>query len=65
MVHVICYNLSAHKAPVVHRRLVAHPRFTLHFTPTHSSWINEVERWFADLQRQPRVHPVRTGRPGR
>ena len=48
-VHVICDNLSAHKAPVVHKWLVAHPRFALHFTPTYSSWINQVERWFAEL----------------
>lgn len=51
-VHVICDNLSAHKAPVVHKWLVAHPRFALHFTPTYSSWINQVERWFAELQRR-------------
>lgn len=51
-VHVICDNLSAHKAPVIHRWLLAHPRFTLHFTPTYSSWTNQVERWFAELQRR-------------
>lgn len=51
-VHVICDNLSAHKAPVVHRWLVNHPRFHLHFTPTYSSWINQVERWFAELERR-------------
>ncbi|WP_432251493.1 IS630 family transposase [Streptomyces sp. HNM1019] len=51
-VHVICDNLSAHKAPVVHRWLVDHPRFHLHFTPTYSSWINQVERWFAELERR-------------
>jgi len=51
-VHVICDNLSAHKAPAVHRWLLAHPRFVLHFTPTYSSWINQVERWFAELQRR-------------
>jgi transposase len=51
-VHVICDNLSAHKAPVVHRWLLAHPRVVLHFTPTYSSWINQVERWFAELQRR-------------
>jgi transposase len=44
-------NLAGHKAPVVHRWLAAHPRFVLHFTPTCSSWINQVERWFAELQR--------------
>jgi transposase len=42
---VICDNLAAHKAPAVQRRLLAHPRFVLHFTPTYSSWINQVERW--------------------
>src|SRR5512140_2095779 len=51
-VHVICDNLSTHKAPVIHRWLLAHPRFVLHFTPTYSSWINQVERWLAELQRR-------------
>jgi transposase len=51
-VHVICDNLSTRKAPVVHRWLLAHPRFVLHFTPTYSSWINQVERWLAELQRR-------------
>ncbi|MDA0646256.1 IS630 family transposase [Nonomuraea ferruginea] len=51
-VHVICDNLSAHKAPAVQRWIVAHPRFTLHFTPTYSAWLNQVERWFAELQRR-------------
>ncbi|PWI05947.1 IS630 family transposase [Streptomyces sp. NWU339] len=51
-VHVICDNLSAHKAPVVHQWLLAHPRFQLHFTPTYSSWTNQVERWFAGLERR-------------
>ena len=51
-VHVICDNLSTHKAPPVQRWLLAHPRFVLHFTPTYSSWINQVERWLAELQRR-------------
>ncbi len=51
-IHVICDNLSTHKAPVVHRWLLAHPRVQLHFTPTYSSWISQVERWFAELQRR-------------
>jgi transposase len=51
-VHVICDNLSTHKAPVVHRWLLAHPRFMLHFTPTYSSWINQAGRWLAELQRR-------------
>jgi len=51
-IHVICDNLSAHKAPVVQKQLLAHPRVQLHFTPTYSSWISQVERWFAELQRR-------------
>ncbi|MGR6924195.1 IS630 family transposase [[Actinomadura] parvosata] len=51
-VHVVCDNLSAHKAPVVQRWIIAHPRFTLHFIPTYSAWLNQVERWFAELQRR-------------
>ena len=51
-IHVICDNLAAHKAPVVHKWLLAHPRVQLHFTPTYSSWISQAERWFAELQRR-------------
>ncbi|WP_157519377.1 IS630 family transposase, partial [Herbidospora mongoliensis] len=51
-IHVICDNLSAHKTPAIRRWLLDHPRFQLHFTPTYSSWINQVERWFAELQRR-------------
>jgi transposase len=38
-------------APAIQRWLLQHPRFQLHFTPTYSSWINQVERWFAELTR--------------
>jgi transposase len=48
-VHVICDNLSAHKAPTVQRWLLRHRRFHLHFTPTYGSWMNLVERWFSAL----------------
>jgi transposase len=48
-VHVVLDNSSTHKTPAIQRRLVAHPRFVLHFTPTSSSWLNLVERWFAEL----------------
>ena len=51
-IHVICDNLSAHKTPVVHKWLLAHPRVQLHFTPAYSSWISQIERWFAELQRR-------------
>jgi transposase len=42
-------NASTHKTPAIKRWLAAHPRFVLHFTPTISSWLNLVERWFAEL----------------
>jgi transposase len=48
-VHVILDNSSTHKTPAVKKWLLAHPRFVLHFTPTSSSWLNLVERWFAEL----------------
>src|ERR1700716_2631315 len=48
-VHLVLDNYSTHKTPLVQRRLLRHPRFHLHFTPTYSSWINQVERWFATL----------------
>jgi transposase len=48
-VHVVLDNSSTHKAPSIQRWLQRHPRFTLHFTPTYSSWLNLVERWFAEL----------------
>jgi transposase len=42
-------NASSHKTPTIRRWLAQHPRFHLHFTPTSSSWINLVERWFGEL----------------
>jgi hypothetical protein len=48
-VHVVLDNLSAHKAPAVRRWLLRHPRFHFHFTPTYSSWLNLVERFFGLL----------------
>jgi transposase len=47
--HVVLDNASTHKTPAVKRWLTTHPRFVLHFTPTSSSWLNLVERWFAEL----------------
>ena len=49
VVHVICDNSSTHKTPAIRRWLLRHPRFQLHFTPTYSSWLNLVERWFSEL----------------
>jgi len=48
-VHLVMDNASTHKTPAIQRWLLAHPRFTVHFTPTSSSWLNLVERWFAEL----------------
>ena len=48
-VHLILDNYGTHKSPIIHRWLVRHPRFHLHFTPTGASWLNLVERWFANL----------------
>ncbi len=46
-VHLICDNYGTHKHPSIKRWLAAHSRFQMHFTPTYSSWINQVERFFA------------------
>jgi transposase len=48
-VHLVLDNSSTHKTPAIRSWLAAHPRFVLHFTPTSSSWLNLVERWFAEL----------------
>ncbi len=48
-VHLICDNYGTHKTPEIKKWLIRHPRFELHFTPTSSSWLNVVERWFAEL----------------
>jgi transposase len=50
-VHVVCDNYSTHKHPSVTNWLQKHPRFHMHFTPTYSSWINQVERLFAEVTR--------------
>jgi transposase len=48
-VHIVLDNSSTHKTPAIQKWLLAHPRFQLHFTPTSSSWLNLVERWFGEL----------------
>jgi transposase len=48
-VHLVLDNSSTHKTPAIQKWLAAHPRFVLHFTPTSASWLNLVERWFAEL----------------
>lgn len=46
-VHIVLDNYATHKHPKVKAWLAAHPRFHFHFVPTYSSWLNQVERWFA------------------
>ncbi len=48
-VHLVLDNASTHKTPAIQKWLAGHPRFVLHFTPTSSSWLNLVERWFSEL----------------
>lgn len=48
-VHLVADNYGTHKSPAIKKWLAAHPRFHLHHTPTYSSWLNQVERWFAYL----------------
>ncbi len=48
-VHVVLDNVATHRTAAIQRWLRRHPRFTFHFTPTYSSWMNLVERWFAEL----------------
>lgn len=50
-IHVIADNLSTHKTPAVRSFLADHPRVRIHFTPTYSSWLNQVELWFAKIER--------------
>jgi len=51
-VHIICDNYATHKHPRVRAWLARRPRFHIHFTPTYSSWLNQVERWFALITNQ-------------
>jgi transposase len=51
-IHVVCDNYGTHKTPAIRAWLARHPRFHVHFTPTGSSWINQVERWFGFLTDQ-------------
>jgi len=50
--HLVLDNYGTHKTPLIQRWLLRHPRFHLHFTPKGGSWINQVERFFADLTNQ-------------
>lgn len=50
-IHIIADNLSTHKTKRVAEWLAAHPRVTMHYTPTYSSWLNQIELWFAKIER--------------
>ncbi|HEY4751848.1 MAG TPA: transposase, partial [Candidatus Limnocylindrales bacterium] len=50
--HLVMDTYAAHKTPEVVDRLAANPRITIHFTPTHASWMNLVEVWFSIVERQ-------------
>jgi len=50
-IHIIVDNLSAHKTQKVRTFLAAHPSVRLHYTPTYSSWLNQVELWFSKIER--------------
>jgi DDE superfamily endonuclease len=51
-IHLVCDNVSTHHGTEVTRWLANHPRFVVHFTPVHCSWMNQVEQWFSILQRK-------------
>jgi transposase len=52
LIHVVCDNVSVHHGKEVQQWCKHHPRFRFHFTPTHCSWMNQVEQWFSILQRK-------------
>ena len=56
-IHVICDNVSVHKGKKVQEWLDKHPRFRMHHTPVHCSWMNQIEQWFSILQRKRLVAP--------
>ncbi len=62
-IHVIADNLSAHKTPKVEEFLGEHSNVHLHFTPTYSSWLNQVELWFAKIERDVIARGVFTSVP--
>ncbi len=51
-IHLVLDNYGTHKHPEVKKWLAAHPRYHVHFTPTSSSWLNQIERWFAEITRK-------------
>jgi transposase len=57
VIHILCDNVSVHHGKMVRAWLDEHPRFRMHFTPVHCSWMNQVEQWFSILQRKRLVAP--------
>ena len=51
-IHVVADNVSIHKGKLTQAWLAAHPRFQMHYTPVHCSWMNQVEQWFSILRRK-------------
>jgi transposase len=51
-IHLVLDNYGTHKHPLVQEWFATHPRYHLHFTPTSSSWLNQIERWFAEITRK-------------
>jgi hypothetical protein len=60
-IHIILDNLAAHKTTLVREFLKHHPRVRFHFTPPYSSWLNQVELWFAKIERDVIAFDVETG----
>lgn len=52
VIHVVCDNVSIHRGRRTRAWLADHPRFRMHFTPVHCSWMNQIEQWFSILQRK-------------
>ena len=55
-IHLVLDNYGTHKTAMIHNWLLRRPRFHLHFTPTSASWLNQVERWFAEITRKQLRH---------
>ena len=51
-IHIICDNISIHKGKLAQQWIEQHPRFRMHHTPVHCSWMNQVEQWFSILRRK-------------
>ena len=51
-IHLVCDNVSTHHGKEARQWFANHPRFVVHFTPVHCSWMNQVEQWFSILQRK-------------